>query len=680
MFALLLMSAAFADETDTPPEAEVVVEGSVPSGPDPSATPAIVTVIEVDERLPAGSDLPAVIGSVSGAQVQWLGGLGDWSAVSIRGSSLRQVQVFLDGIPLNPEGASTVNLSELPLSVFERVEVYRGNAPAHFDAAPMGGVINLVTPERPEDGHSAALAYGSFDTAKVFASTALSGTLGALPTDGLLFAEAFRTEGDFTYFDDNATAYSLFDDRLATRENNDKSQFNAHGRVRLGDPDFRVTLLDAFVDRESGVPGTDVNSAESARYAVRRNLAVVSVDRSKSTLCVQGRAWWNVREDSYDDRAGEIGTGSQWDRDTRVMSGALAHLAWGANPHLVPSVTGGVRGDRYVARDLLAGTEDTPIGRSTYTGSVSATAFGWRDRLQAVGVAQGMWIDNRALGELPYEDFPSSAEPHEQSISALNPRGGLLFRPTSALSLKGNVGRYLRTPDFTELFGDRGSIVGNAGLKPERGFQWDAGARVVFDDESPITGSFDAAYFSNVAEDLIVYVQNTQRTMIPTNLGQTWVHGFEAAATLEWFDVVETQSNVTRNFSENLSGQDAYSGNQLPGVPAWEMYQRAAVHCSDRWRLGYTFSFTDGNYWDETNWYLAAPRPIHGLFAKLRTGGERPIELAIDVLNLTDRFVQVVPRDPLNPDDDAVVVDPITDFVGYPLPGRTVLATLRWAG
>jgi hypothetical protein len=64
----------------------------------------------------------------------------------------------------------------------------------------------------------------------------------------------------------------------------------------------------------------------------------------------------------------------------------------------------------------------------------------------------------------------------------------------------------------------------------------------------------------------------------------------------------------------------------------------------------------------------------------LRSGGDRPIEFAIDVLNLTDRFVQVVPRDSLNPDDDAVVVDPITDFVGYPLPGRTVLATLRWTG
>ena len=50
----------------------------------------------------------------------------------------------------------------------------------------------------------------------------------------------------------------------------------------------------------------------------------------------------------------------------------------------------------------------------------------------------------------------------------------------------------------------------------------------------------------------------------------------------------------------------------------------------------------------------------------------------MDGLNLTDRIVEVVPRNPLDPSDDARVIQPTTDFVGYPLPGRTVLVTLRW--
>ena len=676
---LFLIPFALADEPPPAPDSEVVVEDSVSKSPDPLKTSSSVTVIEVDERLPAASDLPSVLGSVSGAQVQRLGGLGDWSAVSIRGSAFRQVQVFLDGIPLNPEGTTTVNLSELPLEAFERVEVYRGNAPPAFDASPMGGVVNLISRDDPALSQSAAAAYGSLETHRLFASKALQGAIASTPVDALVFAERFATEGNFTYFDDNATPYSLFDDRLATRVNNDKSQLNVHGRVRFGTPGLRVTLLDAFLDREAGVPGTDVAAASSTRYGVRRNLTVLAFEGFKGSLVADGRAWWNLRQDTYDDRAGEVGTGSQWTRQMRSNLGALTHLAWAHSPSFVPALTLGLRGEQSVGTDLVEDVSADPIRRLTSTGSLSATGYTWSDRLQGTAVVQAMAVDNRALGERLYEDFSIETSGAEQLVIALNPRAGVLVRPVESLALKANAGRYFRPPDFTELFGDQGTIIGNAGLAPEQGFQWDVGGRFALPEGALITGTLDSAYFSNVAQDLIVYVQNTQRTMVPTNLGEAWVHGIEAAATLDWFGWVETQSNVTRNFSVNLSSREAYSGNQLPGIPAWEIYQRAAVHHGDRWRVGYTYSFTDGNYWDETNWYLSAPRPIHGLFARVKSGGRRAVELSVDVLNVTDRIVEVVPRDALNP-EDGLAVDPITDFVGYPLPGRTVLAMVRWSG
>ena len=103
----------------------MVVRDKRLAAPDAQSTSAAVTVIEVDERIPASWDVGAAVDSASGTTVTRLGGLGDFSAVSIRGSSTRQVQIHLDGIPLNPDGSSSVNLSELPLQAFERVEVYR---------------------------------------------------------------------------------------------------------------------------------------------------------------------------------------------------------------------------------------------------------------------------------------------------------------------------------------------------------------------------------------------------------------------------------------------------------------------------------------------------------------------------------------------------------------------------
>ncbi len=138
----LLLPPVFADDD---PGEDFVVEGQGGKAPDPGGTTASLSVILIDERLSSADDLAAVLDGVPGAVVRRLGGLGDFSAVSIRGSSFRQVQVFLDGIPLNPDGAEAVNLAQLPLSMLERVEVYRSNAPPEFGASPLGGVVNLVT-------------------------------------------------------------------------------------------------------------------------------------------------------------------------------------------------------------------------------------------------------------------------------------------------------------------------------------------------------------------------------------------------------------------------------------------------------------------------------------------------------------------------------------------------------
>ncbi|HNC98340.1 MAG TPA: hypothetical protein PKW90_19565, partial [Myxococcota bacterium] len=52
----------------------------------------------------------------------------------------------------------------------------------------------------------------------------------------------------------------------------------------------------------------------------------------------------------------------------------------------------------------------------------------------------------------------------------------------------------------------------------------------------------------------------------------------------------------------------------------------------------------------------------------------------VEVLNLLDVRGMAVPRDPLNPRSSAEVVKPLTDFAGFPLPGRTILVGLRWTG
>ena len=223
---------------------EVLVEGHAEDPGDPLATAGSVTVLEVDETLAATADVASLVDGAAGTTVVQLGGLGDFSAVSLRGSTLRQVQVHLDGIPLNPDGGDVVNLSELPLGAFSQVEVWRSAPPPGLLASPIGGVVNLVTGEEPRATRLSATG-GSLGTARATGFGSGRTEIGGADADGIAFVDAFRTDGDFGYFADQGTIHDLLDDRRLERANNDKRQLSTHVRGRLGDRRLRLTLLDA---------------------------------------------------------------------------------------------------------------------------------------------------------------------------------------------------------------------------------------------------------------------------------------------------------------------------------------------------------------------------------------------------------------------------------------------------
>jgi iron complex outermembrane receptor protein len=645
----------------------VIVEGERGEGPDPATTSATVTVIPVDESLPASTDVAEAVDSASGTVVQRLGGLGDWSAVSIRGSSPRQVLVALDGVPLNPDGATVVNLSELPLRSFSRVEVYRGSAPPALASSAMGGVVNLVTPEGPRPS-AAALGAGTLRSARFHVDAAPAGALGPTPVQGFLSVDGFSTAGSFRYFDDQRTPYNLGDDRLRVRENNETHQLSVLGRVRAGEDGLRFTFLDSLLVRQEGVPGPISTPTASVAYGVVRNLAVAEVDGSGGAVSWKGRLWGQLREERFDDREGEVGVGRQWTRDTTVAVGTSGHLGWAPSAHVVTGVTSVVRFDRYLGRDRLEDQVQRPRHRWSTTLSANATFRAWEDRLVAQPVLQGVALHS-------FDADPASGGGSASTV-AFTPRVGLLVRPMEGLAVKANAGRYLRPPDFLELFGDRGAFRGQADLRPEQGWQADLGVRWTPPTSGGLSGSLEVTGFHVSSRDLIAYVQNGQQVVIPVNLGSARVRGVEGALSLHAFGWVEVQTNLTHTGSVNLSPEDAYSGNQLPRIPSWELYQRTALTPGERVRVGHAFSFTGADYWDATNWYRSAPRAIHGLFAKLSVTPALSVEM--DVLNVTDRIAEVVPRNPLDPSDPARAVQPITDFSGYPLPGRTLLVTARW--
>ncbi len=636
-------------------------EGSV--GPDPSRVSGALTVLELGPDLSGVADLGGVLQAASGTTMNRLGGLGAFSALTIRGSSFRQVLVCLDGVPLNPDGSAVVNLSELSARSFSRVEIYRSNPPPEFGAAPMGGVVNLVTTPSTERSGAASAAWASHGTGRIAAFTSGQGDLGEWVTDTTLSVEGFRTRGDFAFFDDNGTVYDDSDDEMGVRSNNDKSQLTAHGRFRVEGPSWRLTLQDALLARDQGLAGHTVRPTDTVRYEVSRNLVVGQVDGGSGALQGRFRLHSMQRTESLDDRAGEIGVGSRWTMDRVDTFGALAHGSWIPGPNLAGTVT--LDGRYEVMAPLDRGVVDQAPSRKRWVGTATAGSqlWAWDGRVRVDPIVRaGLWQGD-GLGEVV-------------QITSVDPRGGVLLRLVEPVALKGTLGRSLRVPDLLELYGDSGSIQGNPGLAPERAVQWDAGFRVE-QGRGEVAAAWEASWFDRQSTDLITWIQNAQRTLTAVNLDAARVQGVETALDAQFWDRLQSRSSLTWIHSQNLSEDPAYAGNQLPRIPEWEIHQSTTVRLRDGLSVEHRFTWLSGNYWDATNWFSAPPRPLHGARVRIGPNGEG-FGLELSGLNLANHIVEQVPRDPLATGEPDLVPQAVTDFVGYPLAGRTLMVRLRW--
>ncbi|MCK4236321.1 MAG: TonB-dependent receptor, partial [Candidatus Krumholzibacteria bacterium] len=104
-----------------------------------------VVLIDLGKRKDRIEDIASILSRTVGVRVKQYGGLGSFATMSIRGSSSNQVQLYMDGVPLNDAYTGTANLADLPLGDVQRIEIFRGFSPTNFGSSAIGGTVNLVT-------------------------------------------------------------------------------------------------------------------------------------------------------------------------------------------------------------------------------------------------------------------------------------------------------------------------------------------------------------------------------------------------------------------------------------------------------------------------------------------------------------------------------------------------------
>ncbi len=645
--------------------------------------------------------LPRVLSRIPGVTVRSIGGLGQFSAVSIRGSTSLQVPVFLDGAPLTGSLSGTVDLGAAPLDALTRVDIYRGHVPARYGAAPIGGAIDLVG--RVHRGPPAlwfSAGFGSFLAREARAGYATRIDAPGRPGETSL---ALRlgyagARGNFSHFDDNGTPLLSADDGYSQRRNNHYDR--ALAQLRVDHERGALTVSSQLLAwwKLQGIPGLGTGSAP-VTDADQRTLALRSITRVRyaAGLGLGGHVEWiasvAVEDRVFRDLLGQVGLSAN-DQRARGFDGWLSprlrvplwSMAW-------LELSAELRGE-WIDIDERYGDDDDGQPDPTALASGDAT----RTRLSTgLGIELEQWLFERRwalspalrldLADSRFAVPDSTGEVDDQGRDrltlGLSPRLATKITLAPGLQARASVGRYLRFPTLSELFGDRGYMIGNEGLAPERGTKVDGGLTLDLQHlgaRENLSVFAQLAGFATWSRDLIQWVRSGP-VVQPRNIAGARIRGLEAGLGLRAFGRdLALDLAYTLLDSRNDSPEVEQRGKPLPGRPRHSLLIRpSGGHRflvgrarSLEPRIHYDLEWIAGNVLDLSGRVELPPRILHGVGVSVRALDR--VEIGVEVRNLGD-----LRRTRITPEFGPQVTYPsaLSDFIGYPLPGRSIWATLR---
>lgn len=636
-----------------------LTEGEVLTVTAPSledVSPSSVTVLDLQQDYGRGEQLADVLARAPGVAVRRTGALGSFTSISIRGLGGRNVALVLDDQPLTNVTLGPIDVALLPLESIDRAEVYRGAAPARY-SGPLAGVLRLRTQDPGDTLKVNALGgYGSFQTRTLSASLSgpVVGDLGVAA--GVVYQ---GTRGDFTYYDDRETLYTTADDRRVRRTNNDSNSGAA--RLKLvypGPANGRLVLSVNGFMREQGIAGSGARQTTEARARDTEVLSRFGLESAMLGRLVLGAAVdVLVAERTFKDPLDEVGLAVA-DSTAKLLTGAVdtrAAMLWSAThvTELAPRLS---------------------VERFQQTGFERSASFAAR-AIDRTRLLLGSGLEHRAIfgdwtlvpsARLDVEHNEGTTVSGIGNVAEVSPRLGVLYAH-ELCTARANVGRYHRLPTTSERFGDGITTIASPNLQSEQGVSADLGGRCRL-----AGASFELTGFGTRASRLIALVQNSQLTGIATNLGATHIAGVEAAAQLQrtWFAL---DASYTLTSSRDASDAST-NGNRTPGIPLHDAHGRASV--GPAWAsLRYDIDVRSSVFLDAGNLRPLPTRIIHDLGAESFIAS-LGLTLAVTVRNLTDRIVEDVRVTGAS----GRVPSKVSDYIGYPLPGRSVFVSMKWSG
>ena len=339
--------------------------------------------------------------------------------LSIRGATFGQTLVLLNGRRMNDPQSGHHSLDiPAPLDAVQAVEVLRGAGSALYGSDALGGVVNILT--APPEGWQARLrvAGGSFGTQQQMAT--VSGKAGAVAQSLSFsrdFSRGFIPNRDFRNL--AASSHTLFESRI-------------------------------------GRTGVDLGYADKPFGAQDFYGAYPSWERTKTWFAGLNHTFPQTWEASFSYRRHSDLFYLFRDNPQRYQ-----------NHHVADGIHASLR-----RRDRWQNGVTLFTGAEAFTDRIESSNLGVHNRARGAAYAA---LDVRALKRFSLS-LGLRSESYRGVFDQISPTLAGGWWAGSRLKLRASLSRAYRLPTFTDLYYRDPANRGNAGLRPETAWSYEAGA------------------------------------------------------------------------------------------------------------------------------------------------------------------------------------------------------------
>lgn len=599
--------------------------------PDPTFSSSVIDLSDT----PPFVKLPQVLREAGGIISRDFSGNGAFSNFSLRGGSPEDTVLFLEGIPLYDFRWGTGEGNSFPLWMLERVEVYKTSIPSSMPLGNMNGAVNLNL-KKNEGGLSLNIYGGSFSSG----GGNITGGYGKEKWAFTLGAGYEYTEGNFSFHNDNGTPFNPQDDFEDRRKNNGREDVSSYIVFSKSFRKFELSSLFLYSHERTGIPGFYSHQTERATFNSQYLILGSKVNFLNSpspSLSIFAKG----KMSRFYDPLSEVGLLQQDERSALFETGfdLLFPLNFSGEEFLL---YGGAINSNDKGKDEFTG------GNFHFNLLQLHTGVEWNKRLKGARISLRLRDEFyllRGKNSLLYS-FPQ--EIHLQNF--LSPSAGitLILSPHFILFL--NCGLNFKPPLISQITGDRGFIVGNPSLPPEKSAGAEAGLRFVKGEHFFAEGVF----FSSYLTDARIFIQNSQYTVKPQAVGRALKTGFEMNFRARYY-FLSGNFTFTGLYSRDLGEVGYWRGKILPGQP----FFYGSFNLSGKYKfaeISYRIDFEGEKYLDRANACKVGPYHIHSLILYIFIWKNELIA-GVSLNNIFDTRPY--------------------DYYGFPLPGRGLFFTMR---